>query len=312
MKTTAPVHELFLNYACNAKCPFCYNPPITQELLRLDLSFEQAAASLYKAAKAGRTRLNLNGGEVTLRDDLAKLVALARKLGFSQITLVTNGIRLGYPEYVESLVESGLTHVRISVHAADAKTHDEIVAIPGAYEKVLKAVGNVRDADIPLGLNFVIIKKNLAKLPDFLSYFCGELKVDDVILYFPHLRGMMALNADREAPTYAESAPFIKKGFARLGRARESVLLANFPPCALPELADRMLDWARDDHAPADMTHPEGFSEDVGEMKDGQRAPVPACAACALEPRCLGVEREYVARRGAGEFAPVKKEPART
>lgn len=306
MKTTAPVHELFLNYACSAKCPFCYNPPITQELLRLDLSFEQAAASLYKAAKAGLTRLNLHGGEVTLRDDLPKLLALARKLGFSEITLVTNGIRLGIPEYVESLVASGLTHVRISVHAADAKTHDEIVAIPGAYEKVLQAVANVRDAGIPLGLNFVIIKKNVAKLPAFTSYFCGELGVDDVIVYFPHLRGMMALNADAQAPTYAEAAPFVRKAAARPG-----VLLANFPPCALPELAGRMLDWARDDHAPGDMTHPEGFSEGIGEMKDEQRAPVPACASCALEPRCLGVEREYVARYGAGEFAPVKREAAK-
>jgi MoaA/NifB/PqqE/SkfB family radical SAM enzyme len=308
MKTTDAVHELFLNYACNAKCAFCYNPPITPELLRRELSLEQAAASLYRAAKGGARRLNLHGGEPTLRDDLPTLLALARRLGFAEITLVTNGVRLASSRYVRKLASSGLTTARLSVHGPDAETHDKIVEIPGAFDRILQALEHLRAAKVPAGLNFVMVRRNLRTLPDFLERFVATLGVDDVIVYFPHLRGMMALNAATEALTYEEAAPFVSDGLARLGPAAASVLLANFPPCALPEHAGRMLDWAHDEGAPALQVHPEGFSEELEGMKDAQRAPVPACAECSMEKECRGVEREYVERFGGAAFRPI---PAR-
>ena len=311
MKTADRVHELFLNYACNAKCPFCYNPPITDELLRLDLSFEQAAKSLYAAAQTGARRLNLHGGEVTLRDDLPKILALARKLGFAQITVVTNGVRLSDPAYVGDLRERGATHIRLSIHGADAATHDDIVAIPGAFERVLKAIDNVRAAGLPLGVNSVLIRPNFRTLPDLVERFCLKGGVDDLIVYFPHLRGMMAINAPAESLSYGEVAPVVREAFARLSRAgrREAALLANFVPCVLPELADRMLDWSHGAGGESAQTHPEGFTEDILAMKDGQRTPVRACGACALAARCLGVEREYRQRFGEEDFLALKSDP---
>jgi len=311
VKTTDRVHELFLNYACTAKCPFCYNPPITPELLRLDLSYEQAAGALYKAAQTGARRLNLHGGEVTLRDDLPKILALARKLGFAQITVVTNGVRLGDAGYVEDLKGSGATNFRLSIHGPDALTHDPIVAIPGAFDRVLKAIDNVRQAGLPLGVNFVIIRSNLAALPAFLERFCLGLGIDDVIVYFPHLRGMMELNADKESVTYADAAPAVRAGFELLAKngRRDSLLLANFVPCVLPEFTDRMLDWSHDETGAVAQTHPEGFTEDILAMKDGQRSPVEACASCAVCRRCLGVENEYRRRFGDEGFRALRDVP---
>ncbi len=313
MKTTDQVHELFLNYACNAKCPFCYNPPLTPELLRLDLSYEQAVQSLYRAAKTGAKRLNLHGGEVTLRDDLPKILVLARKLGFEQITVVTNGIRFSDPGYTRSLKDAGATNLRFSIHAGDAAIHDAIVAIPGAFERALKGIVNARAAGLPLGMNFVLIRKNVAALPDFLERFCVKDGIDDVIVYFPHLRGMMEINAAAEGLRYADAASSVREGFARLEPAgkRGCVLLANFVPCVLPELTDRMIDWSHpgDGIPGAAQTHPEGFTEDILAMKDDQRRRVAACASCALGGRCLGVEREYQARFGEADFAALSADP---
>ena len=309
MKTADRVHELFLNYACNAKCPFCYNPPLTEELLRLDLSFEQAAESLYAAAKTGARRLNLHGGEVTLRDDLPKILALARKLGFAQITLVTNGVRLSEPAYVAALKARGVTHARLSIHGPDAATHDKIVAIPGAFERVLKAVANCRSAGLSLGVNFVLIRSNHRLLAAFVERFCLELSVDDLIVYFPHLRGMMAINADAEALSYAEVSAPVREAFALLSAAgkRESALLANFVPCALPELTDRMIDWSHGEGGQSSQIHPEGFAEDILAMKDEQRGKVPACRTCMYGNRCLGVEKEYQQVFGSQDFVALEE-----
>lgn len=311
MKTSDKVHELFLNYACNAKCPFCYNPPITPELLRRELSFDEAAQSLYRGARSGARRLNLHGGEVTLRDDLPKILRLARKIGFSEATLVTNGVRLAQPGYVPGLVEAGATHFRLSVHGPDERTHDAIVAIPGAFARVLEAIENIRAVGAPLGMNFVLIEQNYRAFPAFLERFCLQSGVDDVIVYFPHLRGMMEINAETSGLTYAKAVPFVRQGAAMLERAgkRSALLLANFVPCVLPELADRMLDWSRQNGQAATMTHPEGFTQDLHEMKDDQRAAVQACRDCVLSARCMGVEKAYLSRRGEEDFASLSSDP---
>ena len=309
MKTEEKVHELFLNYACNAKCPFCYNPPLTPELLRLDLSWEQAAESLYAGAKSGAKFLNLHGGEVTLRDDLPKILALARKLHFEQITLVTNGLRLSHRDYLDDLIAAGATHFRLSVHGPDAATHDAILAIPGGFSKVLAAIENIQATGKPLGMNFVFIAENRMTFPAFLEFFCIGKGVRDVIAYFPHLRGMMDINAGSSL-SYAEAVGPVRAGFAVLDERglRDSLLLANFIPCVLPEFTDRMLDWATH-HGTAMMTHPEGTQEDLHKMKASQRAFVKACASCAVGARCLGVEREYLGRRGEAEFLPLETDP---
>ena len=312
MRTADPVFELFLNYACQAKCAFCYNPPITDELLRRELSFAQAAEALYAAARGGARRLNLHGGEVTLRDDLPKILRLARKVGFEQITLVTNGVRLGDARYAKSLVAAGVTHARLSIHAPEAAVHDAIVEVPGAFDRCLRAVGHLKKLGVPVGFNYVLIRRNLALLPAFLKRFVVDGGRDDVIVYFPHERGMMALNADEIAVSYSDARASLLKSASLLDAAGKlsALLVANVPPCAAPELADLLLDWERSPgEAAAAMLGPEGRASDLNAMKDGQKSAIPACRACALRERCRGVEGEYVRRFGDGEFRALAAVP---
>lgn len=312
MRTHDAVFELFLNYACQAKCAFCYNPPITDELLRRELSFAQAAEALYAAFRGGAKKLNLHGGEVTLRDDLPKIMRLARKVGFTEITLVTNGVRLGDARYARALAAAGLTHVRLSVHAPDAKGHDAIVAVPGAFDRILSAIGHLRKLDIPIGLNFVMVRDNAAKLPAFLRRFVLKERIEDVIVYFPHERGMMALNAGAIGVTYAAARAPLLESAALLDKTGKlsALLIANVPPCAAPELADLLLDWEREPvKAASSMLNPEGRRSDLNAMKDGQKWAVPACRACALKDRCRGVEPEYARRHGDAEFRALAAVP---
>ena len=309
MRTNEPVFELFLNYACQAKCEFCYNPPITDELLRRELSFAQAAEALYGAARGGAKKLNLHGGEVTLRDDLPKILRLARKVGFSEVTLVTNGVKLGDGRYARSLAAAGLTHVRLSVHAPGAAAHDAIVKVPGAFDRILKAIGHLKRLAIPVGINFVMIRENSASLPALAERFMVEGDIDDLIVYFPHERGMMELNAAKIGVSYADAkGPLLAT--AALLDGRGSLLVANVPPCAAPELADLLLDWEKDPaEAASGMMGPEGGRTDLNAMKDGQRREVAACRACVLRDRCRGVEPEYARRHGDREFRALASVP---
>lgn len=306
MKTSDAAHELFLNYACNAKCPFCYNPPITPELLRRELSFEAAAASLYAGAKSGARRLNLHGGEVTLRDDLPKILALARKLGFTHITVVTNGVRLAQPGYAASLVECGATDFRISIHAAKAEVHDALLALPGAFDKAVRGLEELRRLEVGTGLNYVLVRSNLGELAGCLDRFVIGGWVEDAIVYYPHRRGMMALNSP-SAPTYAEAAAAVRVGAEGLRSAGHlaKLYLGNFVPCVLPELKERMLDWELDGAA-AVMTNPEEKTADVVAEKRSHRVKVRGCASCVLSARCAGIEPEAVSASGESCFVALQ------
>ena len=56
--------------------------------------------------------VQFSGGEPTMRDDLTEIVALAREMGFAQIQVATNGIRLAASlDLCKNLVRSGLSSV---------------------------------------------------------------------------------------------------------------------------------------------------------------------------------------------------------
>lgn len=312
MKTTEKVHELLLNYACNAKCAFCYNPPITQELLFRELSLSEAAESLYRAFQQGSTRLNLHGGEATLRDDLPNIAVLARRIGFSHVTLVTNGVRLSDSSYARKLAACGIDEFRFSLHGSTAELHDKILRLPGAFDKALAGIKNVREAGIErVGVNFVIHQENFKDMPNALRFYLTALGIRDFIAYYPHYRGMAGLNAESIGVSYPEVAPFVREAFQVLEKngGAEALYLANFPPCIAPERLERLLDWSRDDAAGHSLSIPDERTREIGEMKHGQRMKAPACGRCSLDQACSGFEREYRQLYGDEHFLPLAARP---
>lgn len=118
--------EINLGYACNAKCPFCYYyESVVTKSNEHTLTTEDAKNQLLQAKMLGIEEIEFTGGEVTLRKDLPELIAYAKKkLGFSIVCLITNGIRLSKREYMASLVNAGIDDILFSVHGHDAYTHD--------------------------------------------------------------------------------------------------------------------------------------------------------------------------------------------
>jgi MoaA/NifB/PqqE/SkfB family radical SAM enzyme len=72
-------------------------------------------AVLDKAWAAGIPHIVFTGGEPTLRADLHELIIHAESLG--QVTgLMTDGIQLADPDYLKSLLQTGLDHITLIFH----------------------------------------------------------------------------------------------------------------------------------------------------------------------------------------------------
>src|SRR5512136_2306555 len=80
---------------CNLKCPYCFanaggKAQVDENEENLRRMFNSIATNVKKP-----TVVQLSGGEPTVRDDLPKLIAMAKAAGIDFVQLNTNGLRLG-------------------------------------------------------------------------------------------------------------------------------------------------------------------------------------------------------------------------
>jgi MoaA/NifB/PqqE/SkfB family radical SAM enzyme len=238
-------------------------------------------------------------------------------VGFQEIQITTNGVRLGKAAYARLLVDAGADSFRFSIHGHTPELHDRLVAVPGALENIRKAVATLRERKVDLGINYVLNAINYRAFPETVEFFYRDLGIKDVIVYFLRYQGFGALPENKELLKLkmADAVPFVREGFRRLKAAGSKPLpaLIHFPPCAAPELAGSMLDWTRDpelcgagnsrkDH----MTLPDGRAGLIHEITNSGKRQVPVCRKCVHRDVCLGIEENYLETFGEAEFSPVR------
>jgi hypothetical protein len=111
---------------CNMACPICYSDAAPSSP---DVPLERIEAYLQNLLKVTETPIpiQISGGEPSLRDDLPQIVALAKRLGYGNIELITNGIRIGRdPAFLEDLKHHGLTAVYLQFDGLKPETSQQI------------------------------------------------------------------------------------------------------------------------------------------------------------------------------------------
>jgi radical SAM protein with 4Fe4S-binding SPASM domain len=157
--------EIALTYRCQNRCFFCYASSPDRGRVVPEMTTSEVKVVLDKIVDQARVpTVSFTGGEPTLRADLPELIAYARSRGL-RTNLITNGIRSADEDYVALLAEAGLNSAQVSVEAGDAATHDAVVAHPGAFERTIRGVGNLKAAGIHTHTNTTINARNLSALP---------------------------------------------------------------------------------------------------------------------------------------------------
>lgn len=157
---------------CNMACPVCfadagqgsYQPALEQ--------VESMMLNLRRELPVPCPAVQFSGGEPTLREDLPEIVAMARAMGFAQIQIATNGLRLASSlQLCQKLQKSGLNTVYLQF---DGVTPEPYMAVRGRdyLPAKLKALDNLRAA----GQTSVVLVPTLAR-------GVNDLQVGDIVRF---------------------------------------------------------------------------------------------------------------------------------
>ena len=269
---------IYAGHICNNNCIFCFEK---------DQQFsEKNTKSLKKEIKVIRENfevINFMGREPTLRKDLAELILYAKKLGFSQIGLTTNGRMLAYADLAKRLVDSGLTQFVITVAGADEATHDWHTQSKGSFAQTLAGIKNaflLRGRGVSVVVNIMVTRKNFKQLVKMVDFYvmlgAKEINIGHILPFNQEI-----INSKKLIAKMSEVAPYLIKIEGRYGQ-KIKLLFVEYPPCVFPEKY-RHLSFPCLEESP-------------------QKIKFALCSACSRQEKCAGIHPYYINLYGTEEF----------
>jgi pyrroloquinoline quinone biosynthesis protein E len=200
-----------LTYRCPLRCTYCSNP-LDWARVRDGLDAEAWGRVFREAAALGVLHAGLTGGEPSVRGDLAAIVARAAEAEL-YVHLVTAGTPLDRAGLAE-LVQAGLRSVQLSLQDTEAEGADAVAGGPFFARKLAFAAA-VRELGLPLTLNVVLQRRNLARVDEAVG-LAARLGAHRLELANVQLHGWALENRAALLPTAAQ----LDEAAARVREAR--------------------------------------------------------------------------------------------
>ena len=223
-----------LTFDCNNRCIFCLDSDTHDGEIR---DPEDVKHQILEGRRKGATRLILSGGEPTIHPRYIDFIRLGTTApGYRQIQTVTNGRLFAYQEFLDRCMEAGLSEITFSLHGPNARVHDALVGVKGAFEQESAGLRRALDDGRPIvNVDVVINRGNVKVLPEMLETFYGwGVREFDLLQVVPFGR---AFTEGRDTLFYdlEEAAPYIRTALEFSERPDVHVWLNRFPP---PHLED--------------------------------------------------------------------------
>lgn len=298
--------HVWAGYACNNDCLFCCDSTGAGSVR---LAPEVVRQMLVDNVALGTVVFTRH--EPTLNPDLVEWVAWAAELGYTNVSVVTNGRRLATGDLAARLVAAGLNTVDISVHGHTAALHDRITRRAGSFDQAVAGIRAMvaQRVEHPLSIKLLttVTGLNVAHLPDLADFAFG-FEPDSYGLNAVFLSGAASEHADEVAVDYdriiASFAACLRPGDHR------DLSLSEIPPCRTHGRLPPAYLGVREDFHGVDV-------DDQGRALGPREALAPpgrgfayraACAGCGYRSRCDGVPEAYLERYGWEGFDPVPEE----
>lgn len=293
---------------CNQRCVFCLDANRRGES---DPSLDSLLSDFDTLARRGVREAVLMTGESVLRPDFPEILKGLTDRGIRP-SLTTNGTLLADERRLGRLVELGLRHYNVSVHAVDGELAGRISGRAWTWPRQRQALANLDRAarrgeidavytkTVLVRLNLAVVHEVVRVLGEMLAHVRElTLGVKQAVPVLPAHRTLL-VPLDQVGGALGMAAAEAD----RIGRA---LLLDSFPLCALPGLEDRsreLQDLARG----RTYIEVEGRSAEADPSLWPMARKAEACRACLLDPVCPGVHGAVLQASG-GPLRASRRDP---
>ena len=292
--------ELNTGYSCNSYCRFC---TAGLEKRKDNPSFAELRKKIADSIKHNVDSIVFNGGEPTIRRDLLKLVDAAKKEGYKEVEIQSNGFLLSKKEYVKRLVSLGVTKFYVSIHSHNAATQDMLTNTPGSFRLTTEGIRNIINENADIEIVCVIQKANVNHLLEFVKFF-SSMGVKKFKFYFINIEGRVTGNYAELVPKISYAAKMINECYeSAKGTGIEKFEVQFIPYCLMGKNHQIVFNPRIKKYAMYD-TRMELLLEN---SKFDQGIKLEKCKECKMMDICCGISQNYIKFFGDSEIIPIKK-----
>lgn len=276
--------NLKITYECTNDCSFCFSSYLKDNIM----SMHGMKEAIKKGYDNGSRELVISGGEPTTKPgDIVELMSLAEHLGYQKYILQTNGSGLAdnrdLLDFLDFTAQKKEVCVSFSIHGSNAKLHDAMSRTSGAYEKLLRAIKNVRKTRCKIYTNTVISSININDLKEIAK------------LILPYKPEIMQFSIMHTASPGALAVSLIDSVFA-IRELKELVDLDVLKTEGIPYcLLHGMEKCVGESFWPGvlDIYNRESsYMSDFKQLNHGMRCKADFCTSCIMNNICMGVWSE--------------------
>jgi AdoMet-dependent heme synthase len=155
------LHSLILEltHRCPCRCRHCY---VVYDAQPNELTTAEVCDVLDQAREEGVVQLLLTGGEVLMRQDLARILGHAHGHRFFT-SVLTTGLTLD-EDTADLLAANKIRSVELSLLGATDAVNDDLMRMPGAFRRICRAAHLLRERGLAVILKATILRPNMNQL----------------------------------------------------------------------------------------------------------------------------------------------------
>ena len=188
-----PLDEIaiFLTTYCNLACKMCS----FWKKREYGVNHDKVLSLLDEARALGATRFISCGAEIFMREDIFDILSYAERIGFQEISIVSNGSLLNDKQRLEQLEKLRTLCVTISLDGPK-EVHEELRG-KGVFDKAVETLRELSNRGITVSISSVIMRQTLDRLTEIID-LAAELGIP-VISMQPYEREAAGLDNNHNA-----------------------------------------------------------------------------------------------------------------
>lgn len=237
-KTDKKPIKIHVGLACNNSCDICkykLDSETRNTLYQNQLykSLENIKLELNNVTHLNQHEVIFHGGEPTIHQDILRIINHAKKKGFKDITLATNGRMMSNKSFVDKLHAAGMNKAIINISGHTSKIHDFSTKTKGSFDQTMTGIDLLSNTNIETNIDIIINNHNYKFLKEIISML-SKYDITEINIVYP-----LWFNGDPntqtkipEYPTLLESESYISKAIKSVNQ-KTRLWVHNVPFCYL-------------------------------------------------------------------------------